>query len=120
MTINRKPEEEYLAQACLLISDAMFKSVVHVVFVEINGERLRIQRTKTGIRYVDVQFGGETFRIMEQNRQKASRYAKMARERHQILWVFKRDQYYARYLDGQFMILKYNKGEKSGNLQIDS
>ncbi len=84
----------------------MFKSIVHVVFVEIKGERLRIQRLKNGIRYVDVQFNGQTYRIMEQNRQKASRYARMARDRHQILWVFKGDQYYARFLDGQFTILK--------------
>ncbi len=84
----------------------MFKSIIHVVFVDIKGERLRIQRTKTGIRYVDVQIGGQTYRIMEQNRSKASRYARMARDRHQILWVFKDDKYYARFLDGQFTILK--------------
>ncbi len=95
-----------LAQACQAIADAMFKSVIHVVFVVIKGERLHIQRTKTGIRYLDVQVRGETYRIMEQNRQKASRYARMARDRHQILWVFKGDQYYARFLDGQFTILK--------------
>ncbi len=100
------PDAGDLAQACQTVADAMFKSVIHVVFVEIKGERLRIQRTKTGIRYIDVQINGQIYRIMEQNRQKASRYARMARDRHQILWVFKDDQYYARFLDGQFTILK--------------
>ncbi len=89
----------------------MFKSIIHVVFVEIKGERLRIQRLKNGIRYIDVQFNGQTYRIMEQNRQKASRYARMARDRHQILWVFKDDKYYARFLDGQFKILEASGDE---------
>ncbi len=92
----------------------MFKSVIHVVFVDIKGERLRIERTKNGIRYVDVKVGGEVYRIMEQNRQKASRYARMARERHQILWVFNGNKYYARFLDGQFKIL-----EKSGKENLE-
>src|SRR4030042_4469866 len=96
MTSVKHPNAGELALACQLVAEAMFKSIVHVVFVEFNGERLRIQRTKTGIRYVDVQIGGEPFRIMEKNRQKACQYAKMARERHQILWIFKGDQYYAR------------------------
>jgi hypothetical protein len=112
MTSVEQPTTGDLAQVCKAVADAMFKSVVHVVFVDIKGERLRIQRTKTGIRYVDVQVGSENYRIMEQNRQKASRYARMARERHQILWVFKGDQYYARYLDGQFKILKGKKDEQ--------
>ncbi len=108
-----QPDASDLAQACQVIADAIFKSVIHVVFVEIKNERLRIQRTKTGIRYVDVQFGGETYRIMEQNRSKASRYARMARDRHQILWVFKDDKYYARFLDGKFTILKEKEKNES-------
>ncbi len=56
---------------------------------------------KSGLRYVDL--GG--FRFIEQNPDKSSKWAQMAREGKQIIWVFKGGTYYARVVEGKFTLL---------------
>lgn len=56
---------------------------------------------RSGLRYVDV----AGLRFIEQNPDKGSKWAEMAREGKQIVWVFKGRNYYARVLDGKFTLL---------------
>jgi hypothetical protein len=50
----------------------------------------------------------EGFQFLEQNAAKDSKWAQMAREGHQIAWVFKDRKYYARVVDGEYTLLKKN------------
>ena len=71
--------------------------------IEIEGESYKVKVfTKSGLKYVDV---GE-YRIVEQNPKKSSKWAQMARDGKQILWVFRGRSYYARVVDGQFTLLR--------------
>ena len=72
-------------------------------FVEIDGESHFIEITsKSKVKLVSI--GGYTF--IEQNPKKDSRWAKEAREGHQIMWVMKGRRYLARMRDGKFLDLK--------------
>ena len=67
--------------------------------IQIEGESYKVKIfTKSGLRYVDV---GE-YRLVEQNPQKSSKWAKMAREGKKIVWIFKGRKYVARVIDGKF------------------
>ena len=76
-------DEFDLAQAALIITQAIFNKQKTV---EIKGEIFPIITLgRTGLHSVTA--GG--YQFIEQNPRKDSKWAKMAREGHQILWVFK-------------------------------
>lgn len=71
--------------------------------VELEGNKYPIKKFKSKrLRYVDL-YG---YRFIEQNPNKTSRWAQMAREGKQIVWVFRGRSYYARVIDGKFTLLK--------------
>ncbi len=71
--------------------------------VEIEGVIYPIKETsKSNLRYVNIE--GNSF--IEQNPDKASRWAKMAQEGHKIMWVLRGRRYLARVMDGVFLDLK--------------
>lgn len=52
----------------------------------------------SGVRYVEMR----PYKFMEQNPNKASDYAKMAKEGKKVLWILHGRNYYARWIDGEF------------------
>ncbi|MFX1285044.1 MAG: hypothetical protein ACFFB5_15385 [Promethearchaeota archaeon] len=92
-------DTEALKEAALNIFNAIFTNQDRV---ELEGRIYPIHQTKTGLRnvtYSDIWF-------IEQNPQKDSRYAHMAREGHKILWGLKKRTYVLRVIDGNFIFLK--------------
>jgi hypothetical protein len=68
----------------------------------IKGTKYDIGRfPRSGLRYVDI----GKYRFVEQNPNKKSVWAQMARQGDQILWVFKDNEYYARIVNGEFKLL---------------
>jgi thiamine kinase-like enzyme len=54
--------------------------------VLLEGQKLRVKRVGSGrLRMVQFQMNGRTFEAIEQNRDKPSRWAKLAREKHQVV-----------------------------------
>ena len=89
-----------LERVTLLVFIALFNNEQ---YVEIDGKRhtIRYFRQKA-IKYVDVPLEGISYRFVEQNPHKKSKWAKMARDGAKILWVFKADDYFARMVNGKF------------------
>ncbi|MFX0108127.1 MAG: hypothetical protein ACFE7R_07580 [Candidatus Hodarchaeota archaeon] len=74
--------------------------------VEIDGNVYPIKQTsKSKVRLVER--GGYTY--IEQNPHKDSRWAKLAKEGHQIMWVMQGRRYLAQIKDGKFLNLKRKK-----------
>ncbi|UCE10992.1 MAG: hypothetical protein JSW61_03415 [Candidatus Thorarchaeota archaeon] len=74
--------------------------------VEVDGEIYPIRKTsKSKVRLVEIK--GYTY--IEQNPHKDSRWAKMAQEGHQIMWVMQGRRYLVRIMDGKFLNLKRKK-----------
>ncbi|RDE16246.1 MAG: hypothetical protein C4K47_01975 [Candidatus Thorarchaeota archaeon] len=70
--------------------------------VEVEGATYLIEKTsKSKLRSVEIE--GLTF--IEQNPNKESRWAQLAKEGHQIMWVMRGRQYIARVMDGKFLDL---------------
>ena len=66
---------------------------------EVDGVLYPVEETsKSKLSYVSV----EGYRFIEQNPEKASRWAQRAREGHSIMWVMKGKRYVARVEDGKF------------------
>ena len=92
--------EANLEEYSLQIFKALFSKQSEV---EVAGESFPINIFKSKkLRYVDL-YG---FRFIEQNQKKSSKWAQMAREGTQIMWVFRGRTYYARVIDGKFTLLK--------------
>ena len=92
-----------LEQAAILATDSIFSDLPAV---EIDDSIFDIHTLpRVGMRFVDVEIDGERYRIMEQNPNKASKWAELARNGHQIAWVFKDGRYFARVVDGLFTTL---------------
>jgi len=62
------------------------------------------QYKKSGVRYVDLPH--DTV-LLEQNPQKDSHWAKLAREGHRIAWLMRDGEYLARVVDGKVAILDH-------------
>jgi hypothetical protein len=74
--------------------------------VDIDGNVYPIRQTsKSKVRLVER--GGYTY--IEQNPHKDSRWAKLAKEGHQIMWVMQGRRYLAQVKDGKFLNLKRKK-----------
>ena len=51
-----------------------------------DGQKLRVKRVGSGrLRMVEFRLGGRVFEAIEQNREKPSRWGKLAREKHQVV-----------------------------------
>jgi hypothetical protein len=74
--------------------------------VEIDDNVYPIKQTsKSKVRLVER--GGYTY--IEQNPHKDSKWAKLAQEGHQIMWVMQGRRYLAQIMDGEFLNLKRKK-----------
>ncbi len=77
--------------------------------VAVGVERHKVKRTGGGLRIVQVQINGRAIDAIEQNRNKPSKWGKLARERHNVVQF--RDaathKYVAVSVDGQ--VTEYNR-----------
>ncbi|HMF33728.1 MAG TPA: hypothetical protein VKK79_20050 [Candidatus Lokiarchaeia archaeon] len=96
-----------LEQAALLATDSIFTDLPSVDLDDVAYDVHALLRV--GLRFVDIEVEGEKYRVMEQNPNKASKWAEMARNGSQIAWIFKGGRYYARVVDGQFTLLAKKK-----------
>ncbi len=76
-----------------------------------DGQKLRVKRVGSGrLRMVEFKLNGRVFEAIEQNREKPSRWGKLAREKHQVVQF--RDlathKYVAVAVDGE--ITEYGRG----------
>jgi hypothetical protein len=76
-----------------------------------DGQKLRVKRVGSGrLRMVEFKLNGRVFEAIEQNREKPSRWGKLAREKHQVVQF--RDvathKYVAVSVDGE--ITEYGRG----------
>ncbi len=95
--------ETNLEEYSLQIFKALFSQQKEV---ELEGDTFPINVFKSKkLRYVDL-YG---FRFIEQNPAKTSKWAQMARQGTNIMWVFRGRSYYARVTDGKFTLLKKKK-----------
>lgn len=77
--------------------------------VELEGQRYPVRRTsRRRLRQVDFSFAGQPLRGIEQNPETASRWAKLAREGHQVMQFTAAGRYIANVVDG-----KVNSYQKS-------
>jgi hypothetical protein len=89
-----------LEEACRACAAAIFGGQEEVA---LGGNTLPVRRSSAGgLRYVDVEVGGEQLRVMEQNPKKASAWAEKARAGSQIVWALKGRAFFARLVDGQY------------------
>jgi len=74
--------------------------------VEVDGVLYPVEETsKSKLRRVSI----EGYGFVEQNPEKASRWARMAREGHSIMWIMKGRRYVARVEDGKFYDFRKEK-----------
>ena len=93
-------DSDSLREAALSIHDAIFGGQEAV---EIDGETYSVERTsKSNLLSVRI----DPLFFVEQNPTKSSKWAEMAREGHQIMWVMRGRSYLARVMDGKFLDLK--------------
>lgn len=97
--LESKPQAEKhldLKAVALKAYDAIFDDKESV---DIDGEEYPVERTpRANLRFVKV----DRFTFLEQNPSKSSRWAKMAREGHRIMWVLTRRRYLGQVRDGVF------------------
>ncbi|NHJ02507.1 MAG: hypothetical protein EAX86_10255 [Candidatus Heimdallarchaeota archaeon] len=86
---------DQIEEAAVKIFNAIFNNQKTI---DLNGECYRIQKTRTGLR--NVTFKGIWF--IEQNPNKDSSTAKLAREGHKLLWGIKGRTYIIKVLDGKY------------------
>jgi hypothetical protein len=91
---------EQLQDAALNIYDAIFGGRESV---EIDGATYQVERTsKSNLLSVRI----DPLFFVEQNPSKSSKWAELAREGHQIMWVMRGRSYLARVMDGKFLDLR--------------
>jgi hypothetical protein len=81
------------------------KVTIQTAFSQLFGEggKGKVKRfSRSGLRYLALP-GGTI--LIEQNPSKQSRWARMAREGHQIAWLMKEGRYLARVFDGEVHLL---------------
>ena len=93
-------EIDSIEEVAQKIYDAIFDGLDAV---ELEGDLLPIKKTsKSKVNLVEK----DGFTYIEQNPHKSSRWAKLAQEGHQIMWVMRGRQYLAQIKDGKFLNLK--------------
>jgi hypothetical protein len=74
------------AEQKVLQSVAMQLMNGDAVVLEEDGQKLRVKRVGSGhLRMVQFKLNGRMFEAIEQNREKPSRWSKLAREQHQVV-----------------------------------
>ena len=82
--------------------------------VELEGQRYPVRRTaRKRLRQVDFSFGGQPLRGIEQNPETASRWAKLAREGHQVMQFTAGGRYIANVVDGKVNSYQKSAAKKS-------
>ncbi|MEJ2249213.1 MAG: hypothetical protein P8Y70_03405 [Candidatus Lokiarchaeota archaeon] len=89
---------EDLKEIAMKIYKAIFENKRDL---NIEDDTIKIQKFSRGIKYVD--FSG--YRFIEQNRQKKSKWGKLAREGHNIMWIIKGRKYISQIMDGNYKTL---------------
>ena len=84
---------------------AVSKEVARQLFssnsIIINGNSYKVRKTSSSsLRNVTI----EEIMFMEQNQRKKSKWAQMAKEGHEIIWIFKDYSYIGRIIDGNVVI----------------
>jgi hypothetical protein len=81
--------------------------------VLLEDQKLRVRRVGSGrLRMVQFRLNGRTFEAIEQNREKPSRWGKLAREKHQVVQFrdVETHKYVAVSVDGE--VQEYGKGNR--------
>ena len=69
--------------------------------VTLDDENYPVKKTSSSrLRNVSI----EDIMFMEQNQRKKSKWAQMAKEGHEIIWIFKNNSYIGRIVDGDVVI----------------
>ena len=98
--MSEEEEIDKIESVANKIYDAIFDGLDEV---EIEGENYPIiQTSRSKVRLVE----RDGYTYIEQNPHKDSRWAKLAREGHQIMWVMQGRKYLAQVKDGRFLNLK--------------
>jgi hypothetical protein len=81
--------------------------VILVAFEKLMGGGRGVKKfARSGLRYVNLPDGAI---LVEQNPQKSSEWAELARKGHRIAWVMRDGEYLARVVDGEVVMLKSEK-----------
>ena len=97
--VDKNSIENELEEISVIISSAIFENEKNV---KINNRDYKVNKYKSsGVRYVDI----DIYTFIEQNRSTRSKYAKMAREGKNIIWIIKNKKYYARLIENKFEFL---------------
>lgn len=98
-------EEKKLEEIAELVFSTIFSDEKSV---NIDGKDYPVKRTSgKRLRYIDVKIGDNGYRCMEQNPDKGSHWAKLAKQGEKIMWIFKDWKYHARVMNGKFTLLKH-------------
>ncbi|MFW9786076.1 MAG: hypothetical protein ACFFE2_03630 [Candidatus Thorarchaeota archaeon] len=98
--MSEAEELDRIQDVARVIFDAIFDESDSVV---IEGEVYPIKKTsRSKVRLVE----RDGYTYIEQNPHKDSRWAKLAQEGHQIMWVMQGRRYLAQVKDGKFLNLK--------------
>ncbi|MHA1965791.1 MAG: hypothetical protein ACXACG_12405 [Candidatus Thorarchaeota archaeon] len=97
---NLEEEIDRIEEIARKIYDAIFDGLDGI---ELEGDVHPIRQTsKSKVRLVEI----DGFTYIEQNPHKSSKWAKLAQEGHQIMWVMQGRKYLAQINDGKFINLK--------------
>jgi len=84
-------------------SDAPSAGVILVAFEKLFGNGRGVRRfARSGLRYVNLPGGAI---LIEQNPQKKSEWAELARSGHRVAWAMRDGKYLARIVDGEVVML---------------
>ncbi|MHA3964638.1 MAG: hypothetical protein AM325_013990 [Candidatus Thorarchaeota archaeon SMTZ1-45] len=98
--MSEEEEIDKIRDVASQIYDAIFEGLDAV---EIEGEIYAITQTsRSKVKLVE----RDGYTYIQQNPHKDSRWAKLAREGHQIMWVMQGRKYLAQIKDGKFLNLK--------------
>lgn len=81
--------------------------------VELDGQKFSVRETpRKHLREVDLVFGGQVIRGVEQNPETGSNWAQLAREGHKVMQFLVAGRYVGNVVDGR--VTKYGGKKKSG------
>lgn len=84
-------------------AESLSAGVILVAFEKLVGGGRGVKKfTRSGLRYVNLPDGAI---LVEQNPQKSSEWAELARAGHRIAWVMRDGEYLARVVDGEVVML---------------
>ena len=84
-------------------TEAPHAGVILIAFEKLFGGGRGVSRyRRSGLRYVKLEAGAV---LVEQNPQKRSEWAELARRGHRVAWVLRDGEYLARVVDGEVVML---------------